>query len=725
MNTALQEAIQLHKAGRSADALPLYATVLGDEPDNLAALFYGGVAAWRAGQHDLALARLDRVIDRATQPVADAYFHRALVRVSLNRIDEAVADYERSIALKPGYAPAHNNLGLLLGDRGDLTAAAAHLDAALKADPSFHDARYNRGLIAVQMGELPRARSTLAECVKRDADHVAARASLIDVLIDSAEQAEALALARASVKRLPRSPLLWNALAQAEAAAGSYAAAAAAYASGLRIAPNDALLSLNAATLESEQGNFAAARDLYTSLAVTQGNDGGRFRLATLLPVIPQSETQIDEMRQAFSVQLAHLRESGASLIDPLNEFGDTPFYLSYHGRQDDRQLLGELEQTLRAACPTLNFTASHVGRTRRAGKPRVGVCSHFLFDQSVGRAIHAYVKALAADAFALTLLHVPPFFDDHLSRGLSQYATVVRLPFDLAAARATVAALELDLLIFPEIGMDALTYYLALSRLAPAQWTTLGHPCSSGLSTIDSFLSYATLEVPGSERFYSEHLIRLPEGAIYPDYPAPELPGRPHTRRQLGLPGDGPLLICPQSLFKLMPQFDDALHGILQACPTAHILLPQAKHAGQVTAISQRFEKKMGALAKRFIYFPRRSRSEFIALVAACDVMLDPFPVGGGITTWDALVTGIPIVTWPGELMRSRLAWSALAHMDVATTVAHDLESYIAITLRLLADAEERTAVRRAMSAQAESVFRDVRAVPHFVAAVEQAIVV
>ena len=430
-------------------------------------------------------------------------------------------------------------------------------------------------------------------------------------------------------------------------------------------------------------------------------------------------------MRLSFSAQLAHLRESGASLHDPLNEFGDTPFYLSYHGRHDDSQLLGQLEQTLRTACPTLNFTARHVGRVRRAGKPRIGICSHFLFDQSVGRAIHAYVKALATDAFALTLLHVPPFFDDHLSRRLSHNTTVIRLPFDLAAARVAIASLELDLLIFPEIGMDALTYYLALSRLAPAQWTTLGHPCSSGLSSIDSFLSYAALEVPGSERFYSEQLIRLPEGAIYPDYPAPELHRGSHTREALGLPEHGPLLICPQSLFKLMPQFDEVLHRILQACPTAYILLPHAKHAGQVTAITRRFEQKMGALAQRFVYFPRRSRSEFVALVATCDVMLDPFPVGGGITTWDALATGIPIVTWPGALMRGRFANSALTQMGVATTVAHDVESYVAIALRLLADAEERTAIRRTMLAQAESVFRDVRAVPHFVAAVQQATVI
>jgi len=194
-------------------------------------------------------------------------------------------------------------------------------------------------------------------------------------------------------------------------------------------------------------------------------------------------------------------------------------------------------------------------------------------------------------------------------------------------------------------------------------------------------------------------------------------------TRTQLGLPVDGPLLICPQSLFKLMPQFDEALRRILDASPTAHVLLPQARHAGQVAAVTKRFERTLGLHAKRVTFFPRRSRTEFVELVAACDVLLDPFPVGGGITTWDALMTGIPIVTWPGQQMRGRFALSALQQMGVTTTIAHNLDSYVAITLRLLADADERTAIRTAISSQAQSVFRDTRTVPHFLNAIRNAV--
>lgn len=721
MTPALQEALRLHRAGRTDEALPLYADALRLEPDELAALYYGGVAAWSAKQQDVALDRLTRAIALMPQPVAEVHYHRGLVLASMNRDDEAIADYQRALALKPGYAPPHNNLALIMRDRGDLMAAASHLDAALRADPQLHDARYNRGLIAVQMGELALARTTLADCVKRDPDNAAARASLIDVLIDCAAHSEALALARASAKRLPRAALLWNALAQAEAAAGNEDAAAKAYADGLKVAPDDVVLSLNAALFESEQSNFSGAQAIYTRLVTAHEHSGARFRLATLLPSIPESEAQIDSLRRSFRDGLAKLREDDVKLVDPLNEFGDTPFYLSYHGRDDDRQLLAELEQTLRSACPALSFTAPHIGRARRGGKPRIAFCSHFLFDHSVGRSVRAYVQALATDAYELTLLLLPPFQDDTVSRSFSGNANVIRLPFDLRAARERIAALELDVLIYPEIGMDALTYYLALSRLAPAQWTTLGHPCTSGLSSIDSYLSHQALEVPGSERFYSEQLIRLPEGSIYPDYPGNNLPARLRDRAQLGLPTDGPLLICPQSLFKLMPQFDQALRGILEVTPQARLLLPEARHKGQITAIKRRFTATLGPLANRVQFFPRRSRAEFIELVAASDVLLDPFPVGGGITTWDSLATGIPMVTLPGELMRSRFAFSALQQAGVMTTVARDLPDYIEIASRLLHDADERATIRMAVSAAAQSIYRDTRAVPYFLLAINR----
>ncbi|MBL8310388.1 MAG: tetratricopeptide repeat protein [Burkholderiales bacterium] len=729
---ALQRAVQLHQAGRAVEALPLYAQVLAAEPHNLAALYYGGVAAWTGGEAALALARLSSVVELSPQPVADAHYHRALALVALGRDDEAMAEYQRTITLKPGFAAAHNNLGGLLRQRHDYGAADAAFAAAMQADPALIDARYNRALTAMQRGDLGPARALLQDCLKRAPDHDGARATLVDVLNDLGERGEALTLARASAKRLPKSLAICNALGQMEDAAGNVDAARAAYRAGLAVDAGNATLTMNLAALESENANPDAARAVFDSALAVREHAGLRLRQATLLPSIPASEAAIDHARAAFVTALRDVAASGLRLDDPVNDFGDTPFYLSYHGRSDDRDVLAVLASTLRQCAPELVYTAPHVHTgpnavaALRAGKRRIGVCSSFLFNHSVGRAMHAILAGIPRDEFDVHLFLLPPFRDDALARQMQAQSTVHRLPFDLHAAREIIAGVQPDLLLYPEIGMEALTYFLAHARLAPVQWNTLGHPCTSGLPTIDAYVSYAVLEPPGSEAHYSERLLRL-DGLPFPDYPAEGITLPPpaaiaRTRQSLRVPVEPPLLICPQSLFKLMPAFDDVLRQILDANPSAHLLLPEPTQSGQMAAIQARFANTLGAAASRVRFFGRRSRTEFIELIAACDVLLDPFPVGGGISTWDALAAGTPVVTCPGDHLRSRFAAAALVAAGASEVIASSVADYVRLVRDLLTDKALAYRLRERIATAAPAIYADRTAVEGWVRALRGA---
>src|SRR5207237_3736353 len=132
-----------------------------------------------------------------------------------------------------------------------------------------------------------------------------------------------------------------------------------------------------------------------------------------------------------------------------------------------------------------------------------------------------------------------------------------VAVPEDLQAVRRAIEDARLDVLFFADIGMDALTYFLAFWRLAPLQLTTWGHSSTSGIDSIDGFVSAAALESNEAQEHYSEELLKLP--AFYnPGYRRPVMPA-PRSRGELGLPDDGPLYLCPQFLFKLHPLFDAA----------------------------------------------------------------------------------------------------------------------------------------------------------------------
>jgi Flp pilus assembly protein TadD len=69
------------------------------------------------------------------------------------RLDEAEASYRQAIALKPGYAEAHNNLGNSLRDLGRLKEAEASLRQAIKLEPDFLNAHSNLSVVLLKIGE--------------------------------------------------------------------------------------------------------------------------------------------------------------------------------------------------------------------------------------------------------------------------------------------------------------------------------------------------------------------------------------------------------------------------------------------------------------------------------------------------------------------------------------------------------------------------------------------
>jgi protein O-GlcNAc transferase len=122
--------------------------------------------------------------------------------------------------------------------------------------------------------------------------------------------------------------------------------------------------------------------------------------------------------------------------------------------------------------------------------------------------------------------------------------------------------------LVYPEVGLDPMAYFLAFARLAPVQCAWWGHPDTTGIPAIDYFVS-STAELPDADKHYSERLVRMQGlGASFMrqhaggDMRRREL--RQRLQDQMGLPSSVHLYLCPQALFKFHPSFDDVLIEIL-----------------------------------------------------------------------------------------------------------------------------------------------------------------
>jgi predicted O-linked N-acetylglucosamine transferase (SPINDLY family) len=128
-----------------------------------------------------------------------------------------------------------------------------------------------------------------------------------------------------------------------------------------------------------------------------------------------------------------------------------------------------------------------------------------------------------------------------------------LELADDLDAARRTIEEAALDALIYTDLSMHPLTCFLALWRLAPVQMVAWGHPTTSGIDTIDYYLSAEALETGESIGSHSEKVLALP-AFCGPGYTRPGLGSTRESRELLGLPAAEPLFLSVQAAQKFHP---------------------------------------------------------------------------------------------------------------------------------------------------------------------------
>jgi predicted O-linked N-acetylglucosamine transferase (SPINDLY family) len=302
-------------------------------------------------------------------------------------------------------------------------------------------------------------------------------------------------------------------------------------------------------------------------------------------------------------------------------------------------------------------------------------------------------IAQLSRNAFSVTVL-VPPQQPDHISEFIVRHAddTIV-VPSSLEAARKVIAQEQLDILVYPEIGMDPFTYFLAFSRLAPVQCVTWGHPDTTGIPAMDYFISSEFLEPPDAALHYSERLVRLKHLPTY--YYKPERPQGLKSRKDFGLEEDRVIYLCPQSLFKFNPDFDGLIAGIVRAHPEGRVVIIEGQWKHFTELILRRFHKTIPEAMDRIQVVPRQSSQDFISLLSLADVILDPLKWSGGSTTYEAMSFGIPIVTMPSEFMRGRVTYACYKQMDVMDCVAATEQEYVRLAVRLGTDPAHRAAIK------------------------------
>ena len=570
------------------------------ENDVLAARYYRRSLASPAGSVNCQVACLNRV---------DVINDLALVLDRLGRHDEAVGWLTEAVALAPDSLQALGNLAIYQRDAGDLKSALETARKGLALAPESVPMMHNLALIEQKSGNLQRALDLWQKARQLGQGYPQPLASL--------------------------------------------------------------------AHHEGYRGNTSGAKILYLeALAVAERvnhaeTDALRLQVVTsVVPHVYESTSHAEGVYRDYVDGLeALLQRKDLRVDDPIHSTGSGAlgYYLEYTGQDDlpPRRLLAKFYW--RASQNALHYVAPFL--TKEEPPPpaagnliKVGFLSAFVYTHSVGLLTRGVIARLNRSAFHVVLLIIDddePTRDDLTAATRSSVDEVVTVPTSsLLRAQVAIAAAELDILVFCEIGMHTLTYFLSFARLARKTVLFWGHAVTSGVSRADAadgteaggidyfvsselFVEDRVKDLTLGQRDYSERLWLM--SGLTTCF---ERPVAPAKTLDLKFPPYERLYVVPQTVYKLHPDFDKVIYGVLRKDPSGLVALPEAQHADWTSSLKRRWDAHFDDDIRRRIVFVRRlGFDEFIKFVQDADVILDPFPVGGGRSSLEIFSVGTPVV--------------------------------------------------------------------------------
>jgi protein O-GlcNAc transferase len=711
-----QEASALKRNGDPRGAERLLRQALAVAPDmvpalNDLALMQAAQGKWR--EAELGLRRALRT--ETEHPLLLSNLGDVLQRQG--RLDEAIGRLEQSLAVAPDFPHALNNLANCYRAQGQYGPALALYRRAIEQAPAEPAIRSNLGACLLESGQAPEAIATLSEAIALDPGCTEAYANLGNAYLHTGRLEEAAGAFLAVLRRHPESFPGCMGLGHALARLNRPAEAQDAFRKALSIDKGSvaALVALGLAC--GHAGKYEASLRYFEQARKRDPLDAAAmFGAAMAAPLIYRSEDEIDSVRGRWLSQVRALARRIESLDDQALRglraavTAQSNFYLSYQGRNDLelQRLFGAiLGRIARAVYPTV-AARRYPGET--AGRRiRVGFLSSYLRRHSVYKSHSRWLTDLCRERFEVFGIHAGDKSDDCTAELESAVEHFIRCA-DNDALVEILAGLHLDALVFLDVGMDRTKTILAALRFAPVQATTYGHPVTSGLESIDYFLSSALMEPDNGQEHYCETLVPLANLC------APYRLERPETIRTPASAQRAPdeiVFVNPQNPMKLLPRFDTVYPRIALRLPRSRFWFVQGTLESAAEVLRMRLDAAFRshglAMDEYCVFHPPLRPDEFFGLLQAADLVLDPPASWSGFnTSMEALSLDKPIVTLPGELMRGRHTYGILKMLGIEETIADTIDEYIAIAVRLGEDRELRERIGRQISERKHVLYDD-----------------
>lgn len=592
--------------------------------------------------------------------------------VRIHRAGEVVAAeriYRQILQQQPRFARAWHLLGVALHQQGDAATAIDYIQRAIALEANNGVFFGNLGAVLRSVGRLAESEAALRQAIALAPNFAGALSNLGLVLNEQNRCTEALVYLDAA----------------------------------LEIAPQDVHVLRSRGFALGEIGLVDESVAAYQAAAACSNDPIYRVLAATQLPLVYESAAHMLAWRERLKREVERLVAEG--VVVNLDEQQATPVFCLAHQGLNDLEIQRSIARLYRPG--ELVELAPRRPDGRRI---HVGFISSYFCHHTIGKLMRGVFERLDRSEFYVTIFSIGQHQDaiaQQIAACADQYIVLSR---DLASARRAVAAAGVEILFYSDIGMDQTTYSLAFSRLAPVQCVTWGHPDTTGMETMDYFLSSELIDTPTAQAHFSEKLVRMPSlNFVYSEAPLPSVLS---SRSYFELSDDDHLYVCPQSIYKFHPEFDEILAGILRGDPQGKIVLIRWIYDESDELLRQRFAHSMPDVADRVQFIRRLQPPEFMNLLQVSDVLLDPIHYGGGNSSLEGFSFGVPIVTLASEFLRGRITQAFYQQMGVTDCIASDAADYTRRALKLGTDAAYRNEIKQRILEAKSRLFQDARAV-------------
>lgn len=655
------------------------------------ALLNKAIAFRNLQKEEEALALIDQALIQNTT-FYEGWLNKAISLRALKRFDESLACFDQAIKINPHKKDAWLSVGDTLLNTGRLKEALSCYNKLIELDPNSSEGHFHRGMVLQKSGKLSEALECYETAIIYDSTSLDAHVGKSLVLIELKRHEDALICID---KRIT-------------------------------IDRNKVEAYLDKGSVLEGLYRYPEAKSCYqTALHVDPKNAQAKWgNVFNLIPTIFLGTQDYIVLRKTFKDALHDMKQwlDESTLPFAWKAIGwRQPFFLAYQ-ELDNKELISLYGQICHKV---MNYWQSKqnltIPRYLSHERIRIGIVNAHIRQHSVWDAIiKGWIQNLNLELFEIHIFYVSGFHDQETAFAKSLATSFTENLGELEDWAKAILEKQIDVLIYPEIGMDPLTCKLANLRLAPIQMASWGHPETTGLPTIDYYISAKEFEPPKADDYYSEKLVSLPNLGCY--YSARNITPVTPDLSSCGIDMTSPILICPGTPFKYAPEHDQVLVAIAQKIPNCQLIFFESPEQPLSFAfrgrLAKAFELENLNISDFARFIPWQKTEAFYGLMHKADVFLDTIGFSGFNTAIQAIECGLPIVTREGLFLRGRLASGILRRMGMTELIANNEEEYVNLVVKLVQDRTYRQAIQEKIIANRSILFDDlepIRALEQF----------